>query len=96
LGIHQFEPYCPGLFCLVCLCCIPLIEQLFEEPKQDDAQPICANLVADEDNYFVIPIGASLAFIECMRQPLFPRHSTKYRFGLWIMLGGAVLRHGEE
>jgi hypothetical protein len=45
---------------------------------------------------YVILFGASLAVIESIRQPLYPRHSTKYIFCLWIMLAGAMLRHWEE
>jgi hypothetical protein len=45
---------------------------------------------------YVILFGASVAVIECIRQPLYPRHAGKYIFGLWIMLAGAMLRHWEE
>jgi hypothetical protein len=45
---------------------------------------------------YVILLGAGLAVIECIRQPLYPRHSATYLFCLWIMLAGAMLRHWEE
>jgi hypothetical protein len=45
---------------------------------------------------YVILFGASFAIIECIRQPLYPRHASKYIFCLWIMLAGAMLRHWEE